>query len=65
MTEIAIMVGFNNSQYFSKFFKEVEGVTPVEFKKRKRINDPYKKRFWTHKLFMRFFVGFEFTIRGR
>ena len=33
MTEIAIMVGFSNPQYFSKLFKEVEGVTPVEFKK--------------------------------
>ncbi len=33
MTEIAIMVGFSNPQYFSKFFKEVERVTPVEFKK--------------------------------
>ncbi|MCM3694248.1 AraC family transcriptional regulator [Neobacillus niacini] len=33
MTEIAIMVGFSNPQYFSKLFKEVEGATPVEFKK--------------------------------
>ncbi|MBT2657616.1 helix-turn-helix transcriptional regulator [Bacillus sp. ISL-18] len=33
MTEIAIMVGFSNPQYFSKFFKEVEGRTPVEYKK--------------------------------
>jgi AraC-like DNA-binding protein len=37
MTEIAIMVGFSNSQYFSKFFKEVEGVTPGEYKKKKKI----------------------------
>lgn len=36
MTEIAIIVGFSNSQYFSKFFKEVEGVTPLEFKKMKK-----------------------------
>jgi AraC-like DNA-binding protein len=36
MTEIAIMVGFSNSQYFSKFFKEVEGVTPVELRKKKK-----------------------------
>ena len=36
MTEIAIMVGFSNSQYFSKFFKEVEGVTPVEYKKKNK-----------------------------
>jgi YesN/AraC family two-component response regulator len=33
MTDIAIMVGFSNPQYFSRFFKEVEGITPVEFKK--------------------------------
>jgi YesN/AraC family two-component response regulator len=33
MTDIAIMVGFSNSQYFSKLFKEIEGITPVEFKK--------------------------------
>jgi len=36
MTEIAIIVGFSNSQYFSKFFKEVEGLTPLEFKKIKK-----------------------------
>lgn len=36
MTEIAIMVGFSNSQYFSRFFKEVEGATPIEFKKKLR-----------------------------
>ena len=36
MTEIAIMVGFSNPQYFSKFFKEVEGCTPVEYKKKKK-----------------------------
>ncbi|MCS7459700.1 AraC family transcriptional regulator [Paenibacillus doosanensis] len=34
MTEIAIMVGFGNSQYFSNFFKKAEGITPLEFKKR-------------------------------
>ncbi|MFS0776685.1 AraC family transcriptional regulator [Neobacillus sp. 3P2-tot-E-2] len=34
MTEIAIMVGISNSQYFSKLFKEVEGITPVEYKKK-------------------------------
>ena len=34
MTDIAIMVGFGNSQYFSKFFKEAEGATPLEFKKK-------------------------------
>lgn len=36
MTEIAIMVGFSNPQYFSRFFKEVEGITPVEFKKNRK-----------------------------
>ncbi|WP_338472522.1 AraC family transcriptional regulator [Niallia sp. XMNu-256] len=34
MTEIAIMVGFGNPQYFSKVFKEEEGFTPVEYKKK-------------------------------
>lgn len=34
MTEIAMMVGFSNPQYFSKFFKEAEGVTPIEYKKK-------------------------------
>lgn len=33
MTEIAIMIGFSNPQYFSTFFKEIEGMTPLEFKK--------------------------------
>jgi YesN/AraC family two-component response regulator len=36
MTAIAYMVGFSNPQYFSKFFKEIEGVTPVEFKKKRK-----------------------------
>ncbi|SDN58105.1 AraC family transcriptional regulator [Bacillus sp. OK048] len=36
MTDIAIMVGFKNPQYFSTLFKEVEGLTPVEFKKRNK-----------------------------
>lgn len=34
MTEIAITVGFKNSQYFSRFFKETVGITPVEFRKK-------------------------------
>ena len=33
MTDISLMVGFSNSQYFSTLFKKVEGITPVEFKK--------------------------------
>lgn len=36
MTDISIMVGFSNPQYFSKFFKEVEGITPLELKKSKK-----------------------------
>ncbi|OAB43541.1 AraC family transcriptional regulator [Paenibacillus antarcticus] len=34
MTEISMMIGFSTPQYYSKFFKEVEGVTPLEFKKK-------------------------------
>ncbi|MGY3716995.1 helix-turn-helix transcriptional regulator [Sutcliffiella cohnii] len=33
MTDIAIMVGFKTSQYFSKIFKEEEGISPKEYKK--------------------------------
>ncbi|OCA84060.1 hypothetical protein A8F94_15130 [Bacillus sp. FJAT-27225] len=34
MADIAIMVGFCSPQYFSKLFKQVEGVTPLEYKKK-------------------------------
>jgi AraC-like DNA-binding protein len=34
MTEIAIMVGFGNPQYFSTVFKDMEGATPLEFRKK-------------------------------
>jgi AraC-like DNA-binding protein len=34
ITEIAIMVGFSSPQYFSKLFKEEEGATPVQYKKK-------------------------------
>ena len=36
ITEIAIMAGFINPQYFSTYFKETEGITPIEFKKKKK-----------------------------
>lgn len=32
LIDIAIMVGFSSSQYFSKIFKEVEGCSPNEYK---------------------------------
>lgn len=35
LTDIAIMVGFNNSQYFSKVFKEVAGISPKVYRKSK------------------------------
>ncbi|WP_170140677.1 helix-turn-helix transcriptional regulator [Oceanobacillus arenosus] len=38
MTDISIMVGFRNSQYFSTLFKKIEGITPVEFKRIKKNN---------------------------
>ena len=32
MAQIAYQVGFNDSHYFSKCFKQVYGVTPTEYK---------------------------------
>lgn len=32
ITEIALRVGFNSSQYFSKVFKQLTGLTPTEFR---------------------------------
>ena len=34
--EIAIIVGFNNQQYFSRVFKEEVGVSPKEYRQNKR-----------------------------
>ncbi|MBK8501048.1 MAG: AraC family transcriptional regulator [Saprospiraceae bacterium] len=31
--EVALEVGFNNQAYFSKRFREITGVTPLEYKK--------------------------------
>ncbi|MEK3889345.1 helix-turn-helix transcriptional regulator [Bacillus sp. FSL K6-3431] len=33
MTDIAFIVGFTSSQYFSRIFKKEEGMTPIEFKR--------------------------------
>lgn len=33
ITDIAVMVGFNSSQYFSKVFKETYGVSPTQYQK--------------------------------
>lgn len=38
MTDIAVMIGFSNPQYFSTFFKEVEGMTPVAYKRLHKNN---------------------------
>ncbi|MEH7223665.1 AraC family transcriptional regulator [Bacillus sp. JJ1566] len=34
LIEITFLVGFNNQQYFSRVFKEEEGVTPKEYKQK-------------------------------
>ncbi|UOF92742.1 helix-turn-helix transcriptional regulator [Fodinisporobacter ferrooxydans] len=36
ITEIALMVGFNNSQYFSKLFNETFAATPKTYRKNGR-----------------------------
>ncbi len=36
-TQIAYMTGFNDSQYFSKCFKQVHGITPTEYKNGKMM----------------------------
>ena len=36
MAQIAYMVGINDSHYFSKCFKQQYGITPTEYKKKKR-----------------------------
>ncbi|WP_373564587.1 helix-turn-helix domain-containing protein [Sphingobacterium sp. E70] len=33
VNEIAFLVGFNETKYFRKYFKEEFGVTPNEYKK--------------------------------
>jgi AraC-like DNA-binding protein len=33
-TQIAYKTGFNDSQYFSKCFKQIYGVTPTEYKRK-------------------------------
>jgi transcriptional regulator GlxA family with amidase domain len=38
ITEIAYEVGFSNSQYFSKIFRNVEGLEPRTFRKTRRTN---------------------------
>lgn len=35
VTEITFAVGFNNFSYFIKYFKKLEGMTPMEYRKKK------------------------------
>lgn len=37
VTEIALTVGFNSSQYFSKVFKRLTGLVPTEYREKKNI----------------------------
>lgn len=43
MTEIALMVGFSNPQYFSTFFKDIEEMTPLEYRKRMKQRNKVKE----------------------
>ena len=36
IAEIAKMVGFSSIHYFSRYFKEKEGVTPVEYREKRQ-----------------------------
>jgi two-component system response regulator YesN len=38
LTNIAYQCGFSDQSYFSKVFRKVEGLTPKEYRKQKRIN---------------------------
>ena len=38
MAQIAYMVGFNDSHYFSKCFKQQYGITPTEYKEKSKSN---------------------------
>ena len=33
VNDISLLVGFTNSSYFSKYFKKLTNLTPLEFKK--------------------------------
>jgi AraC-like DNA-binding protein len=42
ITDIALNVGYNNDQSFSRFFKKFEGVTPGEFRNLRTLNTAAK-----------------------
>ncbi|GLB52258.1 AraC family transcriptional regulator [Neptunitalea chrysea] len=42
ISEIAYQLDFKDNSYFSRFFKKYEGLTPVEFQKRKELNFLHK-----------------------
>ena len=37
ITEIAFQVGFNDSNYFSSCFKKATGISPLEYRKLKKV----------------------------
>ncbi|HYH03636.1 MAG TPA: helix-turn-helix domain-containing protein [Bacillota bacterium] len=37
INEVALSLGYNNTQSFNRFFKKYEGITPGEFRNKKPV----------------------------